>query len=170
MSTLTGTGAMVRLVLRRDRIRLPVWVLAVVALLMSSVASVLSLYASPAERRSYAVAVGDNPVAVMMGGPGAGLPSIGAIVVFEIAVLGYVAAGLMSALLVVRHTRAEEEAGRTELLRAGVVGRHAGLVAALAVVAGANLAVGALMLAGSVALGLPVVGALALAASLVAFG
>ncbi len=170
MSTLTGTGAMVRLVLRRDRIRLPVWVVAVVALLMSSVASVSSLYTTPAERRTYAAAVGDNPVAVMMGGPGAGLPSLGAIVVFEIAVLGYVTVGLMSALLVVRHTRAEEEAGRTELLRAGVVGRHAGLVAALAVVAGASLAVGALMLAGIVALGLPVVGAMALAASFVAFG
>lgn len=170
MTTLTGTGAMVRLALRRDRIRLPVWVLAVVALLTSSVASVSSLYSTPAERRSYAAAVGDNPVAVMMGGPGAGLPSLGAIVVFEIAVLGYVVVGLMSALLVVRHTRAEEEAQRTELLRAGVVGRHAGLAAALVVLAGANLAVGVLMLAGIVALGLPVAGALSLAVSFVAFG
>ncbi len=170
MTTLTGTGAMVRLALRRDRIRLAIWVLGVVGLLMSSVASVSSLYATPAERRNYAVAVGDNPVAVMMGGPGAGLPSIGGIVVFEIAILGYVALGLMSVLLMVRHTRAEEEVGRTELLRAAVVGRQAGLVAALVVVLGANVGIGALMVVGMVGLGLDAGGAVALALSFLAFG
>lgn len=169
-SDLAGTGAMVRLVLRRDRIRLPVWVLAVVGLLMSSVASVTSLYATAAERETYASAVGGNPVAVVMGGPGAGLPSIGGIVTFEISVTGYVAVALMSLFLVVRHTRAEEEAGRTELLRAGVVGRHAGLAATLLVVAVADVAVAAAMAVGMVGFGLPVAGSVALAASFAVFG
>lgn len=170
MSTLAGTGSLVRLVLRRDRVRLPVWVLAVVGLLMSSVASVTSLYATEPERRTYAAAVGDNPVAVIMGGPGAGLPSIGGIVVFEISIVGYVAVGLMSLLLVVRHTRAEEAAGRTELLRAAVVGRYSSLVAALVVIAGADVAVGAGVCAGMIALGLPVGGSIALAGSFAVFG
>lgn len=170
MSTLAGTGAMVRLALRRDRVRLPLWVVGIVALLMSSVASVTSLYASDAERASYTSAVGSNPVAVIMGGPGAGLPSLGGVVVFEVAVVGYVAVGLMSVLLVVRHTRSEEEAGRTELLRAGAVGRHAGPVAALLVVTTANLAVGAVMAVGLVGYGLPSAGSLALASSTAAFG
>lgn len=170
MRTLTGTGALVRLVLRRDRVRLPVWVLAIVGLLMSSIASVTSLYTTELERQTYAAAVGDNPVAVIMGGPGAGLPSIGGIVVFEISIVGYVALGLMSLLLVVRYTRAEEEAGRTELVRAGVVGRYSGLVASLLVVAGANVAVGAGVCAGMIALGLSAGGSVALAASFALFG
>ena len=51
------------------------------------------------------------------------------------------AAGLMSVFLVNRHTRAEEESERTDLVRSAVVGRHAPVVAALTVAAGANLAV-----------------------------
>ena len=43
----------------------------------------------------------------------------------------------MAILLVVRHTRAEEETGRAELVGAGVVGRHAPLAAAL-ITAGAR--------------------------------
>ena len=42
--------------------------------------------------------------------------------------------------LVGRHTRAEEETGRDELLRAAAVGRHAPLAAALAVALLANVA------------------------------
>jgi ABC-2 type transport system permease protein len=170
VSTLTGTGALVRLALRRDRVRLPVWVLGVVGLLMSSIAALPSLYRTTAEREVYAAAVGDNPVAVMMGGPGAGLPSLGGIVVFEVAVVGYVAVGLMSVLLVVRHTRAEEEAGRTELIRSAVLGRHAGPAAALVVVAVANVLVGLGVGAGMIGTGLPAAGSAALAASFVAFG
>src|SRR5690606_37191353 len=41
------------------------------------------------------------------------------------------ALAIMSVLHVVRHTRAEEESGRSELVRAAVVGRHAPSVAAI---------------------------------------
>jgi ABC-2 type transport system permease protein len=51
-----------------------------------------------------------------------------------------VLAALMSALSVVRHTRQNEETGRAELVGAAVVGRHAGLVAALGITVCANLA------------------------------
>ena len=170
MNALTGTGALIRLALRRDRVRLPIWVLAVLGLLMSSVASLSSLYGTAAEREAYTAAVGNNPVAVMMGGPGAGLPSLGGIVVFEVAVVGYLAVGLMSVLLVVRHTRAEEEAGRTELIRSAVLGRRAGPAAAVAVVALANVLVGLGIGAGMIGTGLPVPGSAALAASFVVFG
>jgi ABC-2 type transport system permease protein len=168
--SLTGTGAMVRLALRRDRIRLAVWVLGIAGLALSSLASVTSLYDGPSERESYAAAVTGNPVAVVTGGTGAGLPSMGGVVVVELAIVLSVAVGLMSVLLVVRHTRGEEEAGRTELLRAGVVGRHAGLAASLVVVAAADVAVGALLLAGLLGYGLPVPGSVALAAAVTAFG
>ena len=50
-----------------------------------------------------------------------------------------VLAALMSALAVVRHTRQNEETGRAELVGAAVVGRYAGLAAALIVTVGANI-------------------------------
>lgn len=72
--------------------------------------------------------------------------------------------GLASLLTVIRHTRTEEEAGRRELLGATVVGRHAGLTAALIATVGANVVMGVLLAAlmigqqlstaGSVAMGL----------------
>lgn len=46
---------------------------------------------------------------------------------------GAIVAGLMSMFLVGRHTRVEEEVGRDELVRAGVVGRYAPMTAALIV-------------------------------------
>ena len=46
--------------------------------------------------------------------------------------------------LVVRHTRAEEESGRAELLRATVTGRHAATAAAVLVAAAASVLVGVL--------------------------
>ena len=69
-----------------------------------------------------------------------------------------VLAALMSALSVVRHTRQNEETGRAELVGAAVVGRHAGLAAALVVTVAANVALAVLAgLAGIVA-GQPAVG------------
>src|SRR5690606_6680992 len=67
--------------------------------------------------------------------------------------IGGVIAALMSILLLVRHTRTEEETGRAELVRSSVVGRHATAAAALVVVVGANVA-----LAGALTVSLGVLG------------
>lgn len=48
------------------------------------------------------------------------------------------ALAILSILLVVRHTRAEEESGRSEMVRAAVVGRHAPVVAAVTTLAVVN--------------------------------
>jgi ABC-2 type transport system permease protein len=62
--------------------------------------------------------------------------------------------GLMSVLLLVRHTRTEEETGRAELIRAGVVGRHAQLTAAVGLIVVVNVALAALLAVGLTALGI----------------
>ena len=59
----------------------------------------------------------------------------------------------------IRHTRGDEEEGRTELLRAGVVGRRAPLVAALILTLGASLLLGLLTALALVAAGLDARGA-----------
>ena len=76
----------------------------------------------------------------------------------------------MSFMIVSRHTRAEEETGRTELIRAGAVGAKAPVAAALLVVAGADVAIAAIAALGLIALGLPAAGSVALGASLGACG
>ena len=52
-STLRGTGQLVRLDLRLDRIRIPVWTLAVAGLVLTSAASVINLYSTPEEIAAY---------------------------------------------------------------------------------------------------------------------
>ena len=52
------------------------------------------------------------------------------------AAFGFAVVALMGMFLVGRHTRADEEAGRTELVRATVVGRNAPVTAVLLVAGG----------------------------------
>ncbi|MFN0089181.1 MAG: ABC transporter permease, partial [Acidimicrobiales bacterium] len=170
--SLTGLGELVRLVLRRDRVRLALWVGALVALMAVSAAQVRSLYASPAAIASYVAAVEDNPALVTFSGPGYGFdrPNTGVILVNETSLWMALGCALMSLFLVVRHTRAEEESERADLVRSGVVGRHAGAAAVLAVALAANTLVGIGAAGASIALGYGVAGSVALAASFAAVG
>jgi putative exporter of polyketide antibiotics len=56
---------------------------------------------------------------------------IGGLTAWRTMAFGAALSGLMAILLVVRHTREEEEAGRLELVGAGAIGRRAPLAAAL---------------------------------------
>ena len=58
----------------------------------------------------------------MMSGPGYGLDdyTLGAMITNEMVLWLAVPAAMMSIFLVVRHTRAEEETGRAELVRSAV--------------------------------------------------
>jgi ABC-2 type transport system permease protein len=76
----------------------------------------------------------------------------------------------MSLLLTGRYTRTEEERGRTELVRASVVGRLAPTTAAVALVAAIDVVAGAGVTAALLALGQPFAGSLALGASFTATG
>lgn len=136
----TGAGTLLRFALRRERIRIPIWVGALTLTTVSTVAGFPGLYPSAASRQARA-ALMENPAATAMSGPGFGLGdyTYGAMLANEM--IGFLAifVALMSVLMVSRHTRHEEEQGRAELIRAGVVGRHGSLTAALAVTVIANL-------------------------------
>lgn len=170
MSTLTGTWSLVRLALRRDRIRLPVWVLAILALVHYSASAVQDLYTTQADLDAYARVLGSSPAVVAMSGPAVAVDTIGGVTVYEVGVTALVATALMAAFMVVRHTRAEEEAGRTELVRAAVVGRHAPVSAALIVTGGACLLVGAGTAGSMLSQGLGTAGSLVFGASVGALG
>lgn len=170
MTALAGTGAMVRLALRRDRVRLVLWVGGISVLMLSTAAAQMRVYATPEDIAAYAASVGESPAAKALQGAGFGLDTIGGIVAYEGLLFGCVVVALMAVLLVVRHTRAEEEAGRAELLRAAEVGRQAGLAAALAVTTATSAVIGLIVAAGYVALGLPAAGSLATGLALAGVG
>ena len=151
MTSFTGTSTLIRFILRRDRIRLTVWVLAIALSVMGSVASFSETYPTESDLQARAEVM-DSPGAQLFVGPGYGMDDYdyGAMTANEMLPLTALAAALMSVFLVVRSTRAEEENGSAELVRAAPVGRLAPLTAALAVVVGAQL-----VLAGLLTIGLP---------------
>jgi ABC-2 type transport system permease protein len=127
---LAGTGTLLRLALRRDRVLLPVWVLVLGTVVVSGAGSIDALYGTRAERAEIAVSMTANSSLRSLYGPVFG-DSTGALVAWRFGVFAAVLAAVMSLVVVVRHTREEEETGRQELLSAAMVGRRAPLTAAL---------------------------------------
>ncbi|HJR37285.1 MAG TPA: hypothetical protein VJ819_02770 [Nocardioidaceae bacterium] len=167
---LTGTWPLLRLILRRDRVRLPIWVLAILGLVHASVGAVSATYATAQEIAGYASTMGSSPAAIAMAGPPVALDTVGGIVVNETQISALIGVALMAVFLLVRHTRAEEEAGRTEMLRATVMGRHASLAAALIEVSVASVLVGAGVTASVTTLDVPTGGAVLYGAAVACFG
>jgi polyether ionophore transport system permease protein len=162
MSSLAGTGTLVRLALRRDRVRLTVWTVALAGLTLGTASAFVKLYPTAASRQQFGVTIARSPALLALTGPAFDLSSIGGLVAWRLGGLGAVLVALMSLFAVIRHTRAEEEAGRLELVGSGMVGRRAPLTAGLIVAFGAAGIVGILVAAGLVGMGLPATGAVAL--------
>jgi ABC-2 type transport system permease protein len=156
MKSLAGTRGLIRLILRRDRIVLPIWILFLVAISVSYVKQYGDLFPTPDSRLKYA----SNAGFITLYGELSGT-SLGEFVTWR---LGFVPVmiGLISILTVIRHTRVEEETGRRELLGATVVGRHAQLAAALTVTLGANLVLAVLLALGMHSQNLPLSGSIAI--------
>jgi ABC-2 type transport system permease protein len=123
--------------------------LAIALSVMGSVASFAETYPTKADRQTRAEVL-DSPAAQLFIGPGYGMDnySFGAMTANEMLPMTAVAVALMSVFLVIRHTRAEEERGTAELVRAAPVGRLAPMAATLAVVVGAQLVLAALLTVG----------------------
>ena len=170
MSTLAGTPTLARLALRRDRVRLPVWVLAMTLLTYSSGSAMATTFPTQASIDSYASSLATSPSVVFLAGPPVALDTLAGIVLNKVSFLGLVGVCLMTVLQVVRHTRAEEEEGRAELVRAGVVGRDAAPVATMLVTGTAALLVGAGQAVATAAAQVPVADALLYGASVAALG
>ena len=170
MSTLAGTPTLARLALRRDRVRLPVWVLAMTLLTYSSGSAMATTFPTQASIDSYASSMATSPSVVFLAGPPVALDTLAGIVLNKVSFLGLVGVCLMTVLQVVRHTRAEEEEGRAELVRAGVVGRDAAPVATMLVTGAAALLVGARQAVATTAAQVPVADALLYGASVAALG
>ncbi|WP_405762263.1 ABC transporter permease [Streptomyces sp. NBC_00045] len=164
---LAGTGTLLRLAIRRDRVMMPVWIVLVAMMVLSLPASLESVYGTAAERARLLATMNTNGSLRALYGPAFG-DSIGALTAWRGGVFAGVLAAIMSLVIVVRHTREEEETGRQELLCAAMVGRRAPLTAALLAALTANALVALLVTGGLAARGAG--GALALGLGIGATG
>jgi ABC-2 type transport system permease protein len=168
--TLTGVSTLVRLVLRRDRVRLPIWIGSITLLVLFTAASVTSLYQTDAELVAGAQPMYDNAAVIALNGPTYAIDTYGGQMVFQVGSFGYVIVALMGMFLVGRHTRADEEEGRTELIRATVVGRNAPITAVLVVAALAYTALGGLITLAMLSQDVAVEGSILFGVAMAAFG
>lgn len=170
MSALAGTGLLVRLALRRDRLLLAAFILALVLIAAVSAKATVDLYPSLASRVDAADAVNRSQALVALYGRIYDTASIGALAMIKTGSIGAVFVAMLTVVLVVRHTRADEEAGRLELAGATALGRHAPLVAALVVAVVANLVLAVVTAGALAATGLPVDGSFAFGLAWAAVG
>jgi ABC-2 type transport system permease protein len=162
----TGTGRLFRLALRRDRVVGTAWVLGLFLFAFSQAASMVSLYPTQADLDRLARTaggIGANPAVVALQGPAYDASTYGGATAWQLVTPWVFLIGLMSILLVTRHTRQEEETGRAELISSAAVGRYAWLAAALLYVLAVNVVLAAITALGFVAVGLPAAGSIALA-------
>ena len=159
-SDFAGTRRLLRLYLRRDRVVLPLWVLLLSIPLGSVyVKSIEKVYGTVADRAAFAHAINTSPAQLAMYGPVYNT-TLGMVGVWKAGVFHTLIA-IATILVVIRHTRAEEETGRQELMASTQVGRLANLTAALLVACGAALFTGLIGAASITAAGVPGDGALA---------
>jgi len=166
----TGTVRLLRFLLRRERAGLPWWLLGVTVLVLAQSGQSQKLYGTTEALRRLRQTLGENKAAIAMNGPAGLLESIGGEIVFEVFTFGSIVVALMNMFLVVRHTRADEESGRAELVRSTRVGRAAPLAATLLLAALADLAAGVLVFAVAAGTGLPVAGSVLFGAAITAVG
>lgn len=170
MTPFVGFVALYRHAMRLERIQLPVWIAVLVLTVQSTVASFRTLYPTPSARAGFARSIVGSAVYRALVGPPFDLSTLGGLTAWRLGSLAGILVALMSILSVVRHTRADEEAGRAELIGAGVVGRQAPVTAALAVAGTANVLLALLVGGGLAADGIGAAGSIALGAAIGSLG
>ncbi|GAC1400902.1 MAG: ABC transporter [Mycobacterium sp.] len=138
-SPFAGVPSLLRLALRRDRVRLSVWI-ACLTLMMVYAPNAVKLAYPEEPQRLARVNLLKTPAGMMLGGPmfGGNETDLGAMMANELMLTLIVAASILAITTVIRHTRAEEENGIAELVSSSVVGRYARTYAALILSGGVN--------------------------------
>jgi len=133
-----NSGRLVRLILRRERVMSTVWI-GILVLFSAALAPGMAGMFDAGARQQFAESF-NNPVMIAMMGPvyGADNYTAGAMYGNMMLLWIIIAAAVMNIFLLVRHTRADEEKGRTEVVRSLPTGRLANLHAAMIAAAALN--------------------------------
>ena len=132
-----NTGKLSRFILRLDRIRIPLWIVGIIFFTVLVPLAFEGLHDTQQDRDVMAETMA-NPAMTAMLGPGdLDNYTTGAMTAHNMLLMTAIAVGLMAILLVTRHTRADEEDGRLEIIRSLPIGRLSYLNASLVVTSGA---------------------------------
>jgi ABC-2 type transport system permease protein len=172
--TLAGTGTMARFVVRRNRIRLLVWWLVIVGLFAYVEVYYTDIFTTQKALDDFAT-ISNVPSIKALTGLAAAPNTMGGAVWTKIWMTCALMLAFGVAFLITRNGRADEETGRTELLRSRVLGLHAYSLASWLVTAALCVAVGVGVALVSIAGGLDpegsgVTGSLILGASITGIG
>ncbi|MEO7147853.1 MAG: ABC transporter permease [Terrimesophilobacter sp.] len=163
----TGYGIMVGFILRRNWLRMLIWLIALTGMIVLVIDTQRAAFPTAEDRAAYAQIANAPAVAALTGLPYAA-STLGGILNIKIWMTIAVALSFAVIFLVTRNGRAEEAEGRTELLRAGVLGTHAYSLANWSVFSGFAVLVGLATAGGAVSQGLPVDGAFLMGAAFAA--
>jgi ABC-2 type transport system permease protein len=160
VSEYSGTGELLRLFLRRDRVRLSLWVaLAASYAPFVQAPAMKALYPTSADLVRAAADFDRNATFRMLYGR---IPSatFAGLTEWRCSFV-LVVLGIACALTVIRHTRADEQGGRAELVCSGGIGRRAPLAAAVVLAIAASATVGLTTTLGMAAMGADTPGSIA---------
>lgn len=159
-SQMTGTGLLLGHRLRRERLKSTIWV-AAIAVFVPYFYNVLATTTGDDVQAAVDDLAGAETMIAMFVGPVFGLDEVTLQRYFLIYFQEFLlAAGIMNILLIIRHTRFDEQSTRIELIRAGRIGRHAPLLAATWTVLIVNGALALLLCLTALSIGFPVASAL----------
>lgn len=135
---------MLRFLLRRDRVVLGSWIALIAGVVLSVTAQYSRMFPTAEAALSFARDVAGNTALTAFTGQ-LTAPTLQGLILWKIGDVAFTLTALMAILTVLRHTRAEEESGRQELLRSTPLSRCAPLASALGLAMGASLLVGVLV-------------------------
>lgn len=155
---LAGLGAMTRFVLRHNRVRLVVWFVVIVGLFAYVGEYYKGLFTTQRALDDFAT-LSDTPGIRALTGLAAAPATLGGAVWTKIWMTCALSLALGVVFLVTRNGRADEELGRTELLRSRMLGQHAYAAASSLVLTALSVLIGLFTAISSIGLGLDPTGA-----------
>ncbi|GAA2181250.1 ABC transporter membrane-spanning protein [Brooklawnia cerclae] len=161
MNTLAGLRTPLCLGLRRDWLFWLCWMVGLALLPAFTATSYDQLIPPGTDPSATIEPLRNSPAMLALLGPAFDLYSKGGFVMWRVGGFTSVFVGMAAGFGVIRATRAEEEAGRLELIRSGSLGRHAPLGAAIVLATIGSLGTGLLTGVLTVAVGLPATGSVA---------
>ena len=141
---MTGTWTLIKLILRRDRVRLPVWILALVGILLWMIPVLKGTYAAPETLTTLYQQFNSMPAGRFLTGPMDGA-NFGSLFTLETVLWWGLVIAFMNTLFVVRHTRQNEEIGAAELILSTRASRWSPLISTLIVAVFMNLVMAVLI-------------------------
>lgn len=132
IQTHAQTGRIFRFTLKKEWLKLLLWLAGCALCVIIGILAFVEVYSDPIERQAIAMTM-QNPAMEALFGQAIGVDNytIGAMYSHMMTILSFVLFAVMSILLVVRNTRAEEEDGILELLQALPAGRLAHTTSAI---------------------------------------